>query len=153
MIPDKQGLEEGAIVLIWGVKNWFPRLHNFLKSSVLRTVFPVFCLFLNWFSCRWEEYCPIYLIHGCLFSALTTLVVATFLHGTRLRRRFCVQFVLVGESHSSKESENQTENGVKTCCGQTEFEIRPERARLWTKISGEFVGLDLDLDLELDLDF
>ena len=74
-----------------------------------------------------------YLIHGCLFSGSTTLVVDTFFHGTILRIRLCaisVQFVLVHEYHSSKESQNQTENGVNTCCDRTEFEIRPEPARL-----------------------
>ena len=47
MIPDKQGLEEGAIVLIWGVESGFPRFHNlynpFLKG--LCFLFFVFTLF------------------------------------------------------------------------------------------------------------
>ena len=101
---------------ICGVENGFPFLHDCYKIYFVAA-----------------EKNIVYLIHGCLFSDLTTLLVDTFFHGTILRIRLCaisVQFLLVGESQSLKESENQIENGVNTCCDQTEFEIRPEPARL-----------------------
>ena len=39
MLPDKQGLEEGAIVSIWGVENGFPFFHDILKKEIYHVLF------------------------------------------------------------------------------------------------------------------